>query len=57
MHCFGIMVVGFRDGTALESCPIQRADGTVWSLRADTDENYVTGKKNLPICECLAVRE
>lgn len=42
--CFGIRLRTFRDGTALESCPVQRPDGALWSLRADIAENHVTGK-------------
>ena len=44
MLCFGVRLRAFRDGIALESCPVQRGDGAVWSLRADTAENRVIGK-------------
>ena len=42
--CFGIRLRAFRDGIALESCPVQRGDGAVWILRADTAANHVIGK-------------
>lgn len=44
MLCFGIRLRAFRDGVALESRLVQRADGAVWSLRADIAENHVIGK-------------